>query len=82
MLFYLNKLIYYVRLIQIQSKPLKPKQQYNIVKLVSLYMGSVKTNIKNSELNIFTVNDLMEKTDQSKWSLAFGKIIFMNLISC
>lgn len=48
-------------------------------------MGSVKANSKNSELNIFTVNDLMEKTDnqhKSKWSLAFGNITFINLISC
>lgn len=63
-----------------QSNPLKGKQQYNIVKLVSLYTGSAKTNSKYSEQNIFTVNNLMEKIGhqhQSKWPLAFGEFVYI-----
>jgi len=66
------------RLLQVQSNPLKVKQQYNIAKLVTLYTGSVKINSKNNE-SIFTINDLMNKIknqNQSNWSLAFGKYIF------
>lgn len=66
------------RLLRIQSNPLKVKQQYNIVKLLSLYTGSAKVNSKRAE-RIFTVDDLIKNTEnehQSQWSLAIGMMIF------
>lgn len=65
------------RLLQIQLNPLNIKQQFNIVKLVSLYTGKVKVSSKNIDHNIFTVNDLISKGDhQSHWSRIIGKLIF------
>lgn len=63
------------RLLQVQLNSLKEKQKYNILKLVSLYTGSIKINSKNIE-HIFTIDDLIEKTKnqhQSQWTIAFGK---------
>lgn len=60
-------------LLKIQLNPLKKKQKYDIVKLVSLYTGSVKITSKNTD-TIFSVNDLIKKTEnkhQTQWSKAF-----------
>lgn len=65
------------RLLQIQLNPLNVKQQFNIVKLVSLYTGKVKVSSKNIDQNIFTLDDLISKDDrQSRWSKIVGKLIF------
>lgn len=64
---------------------MKTKHQYNIIKLVSLYTGSVKFNSKNLE-NIFTVDDLLDKSKnqhQSQWTMTIGKSVcninFLNI---
>jgi len=61
-------------LLKVQVNPLKVKQHYNIIKLVSLYTGSVKITSKNTD-RLFSVGDLIEKTEnkhQAQWSLAFN----------
>ncbi|XP_025203994.1 uncharacterized protein LOC112600885 [Melanaphis sacchari] len=64
-------------LLQIQLNPLTVKQRYNIIKLVSLYTGTVKVSSKNIDHNVFTVDDLISKdvTDsQSQWSRVIGQM--------
>lgn len=68
----------YFRLLKVQVNPLNVKQHYNIIKLVSLYTGSVKITSKHTD-SLFSVSDLIEKTKnkhQAQWSLAFGESMF------
>ncbi|XP_050435781.1 uncharacterized protein LOC126842712 isoform X2 [Adelges cooleyi] len=64
-------------LMRLQVRPLNTSKQIRLLKLISMYTGSVKydSNLKD---HIYTVDDLIKKKEvdqeQSPWSLAVGQI--------